>query len=242
LGTGYPDVANFSNERRELVAANRILAAQGVVDGFGHVSARLPGHTQYFLLARSMAPALVGEADVFLYDLDGVAHPSMQANSYLERFIHCEIYRARLDIGAVVHSHSHSILPFSCVQSQTLQPIFHMSGFLGEGVSRFEIRDYIEAATDMLIKNPELGKALASALGSKSVVLMRGHGSTTVARSLRSAVYRSVYAEINAAIQISAHSLGDVTFLNMEEASCAAATVEHQIDRCWNLWLRQANG
>ncbi len=125
---------------------------------------------------------------------------------YLERFIHGEIYRARPDVQAVVHSHSPNVIPFG-VTGTPLQPVFHMSGFLAEGSALFEIRD-VAGDTDMLISNASLGEALAAALGSRSTVLMRGHGSTVVGASIEQAVYRAVYAEVNARLQTQAKQLG----------------------------------
>ncbi|HEX5863092.1 MAG TPA: class II aldolase/adducin family protein, partial [Casimicrobiaceae bacterium] len=162
----------------KLVAANRILYRQGVVDGFGHASARHDQSPDHFLLARNMAPALVRREDIVTFDLDGAALDAAGRRVYLERFIHGEIYRARPDVQAVVHSHSPNVIPFG-VTKQPLRPVFHMSGFLAEGSALFEIRD-VAGDTDMLISNGPLGVALAAALGSRSAVLMRAHGSTVV--------------------------------------------------------------
>src|SRR5262245_2560089 len=140
----------------DLVDANHILYQQGVVDGFGHVSARHPENPGHFLIARSMAPALVTAADIVELDLDGrPVHPNT-AGSYLERFIHSEIYRARPDVVAVVHSHSPGIIPFGVVPGAELKPISHMGGYLGGGVPVYEIRDAGGPSTDMLVKTPEL--------------------------------------------------------------------------------------
>jgi ribulose-5-phosphate 4-epimerase/fuculose-1-phosphate aldolase len=154
--------------------------------------------------------------------------------SYLERFIHSEIYRARPDVVSVVHSHSPSVIPFG-VTGQRLRPVFHMSGFLGSGSSLFEIRD-AGGNTDMLIRDSGLGKALAKSLRQHNCVLMRGHGSTTVAPSIELAVYRAIYAEVNAKLQLQAAALGPINFLTEEEAALAAATTEGQVVRAWDLW------
>jgi HCOMODA/2-hydroxy-3-carboxy-muconic semialdehyde decarboxylase len=184
----------------DLVAANRILADQGVLDGYGHVSARHDRDPAHFLMSRSLAPELVTAADIMEYGPDSEPVDPRGRASYLERFIHGEIYRVRPDVQAVVHSHSPSVIPFGATR-QPLRPIFHMSGFLGDGAALFDIR---EAAgdTDMLISNGALGAALAKALGEKSAVLMRGHGSTVVGNSIEQAVYRAIYAEVNARLQI----------------------------------------
>ena len=221
----------------KLVVANRILYREGVVDGFGHVSARHDRSPQHFLLARSMAPALVRRADILTFDFDGKAQDAGDARPYLERFIHAEIYRVRADVHAVVHSHSPSVIPLGATK-QPLRPIFHMSGFLGEGAALFDIRD-AAGDTDMLISNGALGAAMAKALGDKSVVLMRGHGSTVVGGSVEQAAYRAIYAEVNARLQIEATQLGPVTYLNAQEARKAAAMNDAVLSRPWELWVRE---
>jgi len=221
----------------KLVVANRVLYRQGVVDGFGHVSVRhgkSPGH---FLLARNMAPALVRHDDIVTFDLDGEALDAGGRRVYLERFIHGEIYRARADVQAIVHSHSPSVIPFG-VTGQPLRPIFHMSGFLGDGAALFEIRE-VGGDTDMLIRDNRLGKALADALGARSAVLMRGHGSTVVGTSIEQALYRAIYTEVNARLQLQAVTLGEVNYLNPREAAMAAATNDTQLARVWELWQRE---
>ena len=221
----------------KVVVANRILYQQGVVDGFGHVSARHDRSPDHFLLARNMAPGLVRRDDILTFDLDGAAVDADGRRVYLERFIHGEIYRARPDVQAIVHSHSPSVIPFG-VTRQSLRPIFHMSGFLGEGAALFEIRE-VAGDTDMLISDRRLGAALAATLGARSTVLMRGHGSTVVGTSIEQAVYRAIYAEVNAKLQLQAVTLGEVTYLNEREAAKAAAINDTQLARTWELWLHQ---
>ena len=232
MGLNVPD-----NLARELALANRILYDQQIVDGLGHVSLRHPDDPSLFLLSCSRAPALVRPEDIVCYRADGSALDTEAPRPYLERFIHAEIYRARPDVQSVVHSHSLCVIPFACVQ-QPLRPIFHMAGFLGEGSAHFEIRD-AAGDTDMLISNAYLGAALARSLGSRSCVLMRGHGSTVVGTSLRQGVYRAIYAETNARLQLSAQSLGDPVYLSPREAQLASDANDGQIDRSWNLWLQR---
>ncbi len=220
----------------KLVLANRILYHQGIVDSFGHVSVRHDKAAGYFLLAHNMAPGLVRRADIVTFDLDGTALDAAGRRVYLERFIHGEIYRARQDVQSVVHSHSPSVIPFGVTQ-RPLRPVFHMSGFLAEGSALFEIREVAED-TEMLVSSGPLGAALAAALGSHSTVLMRGHGSTVVGVSLEQAVYRAIYAEVNARLQIQAIALGEVTYLNAQEAAKAAAVNDTQLARAWEFWQR----
>jgi ribulose-5-phosphate 4-epimerase/fuculose-1-phosphate aldolase len=221
----------------DLVAANHILYAQSVLDGYGHVSARHDTSQDRFWLARSMAPGLVSAGDIMEFDLSGEPVDGQGRPTYAERFIHSEIYRRRSDVKAIVHSHSPAVIPFG-VTSVPLKPIFHMSGFLGTGVPIFEIRE-IAGDTDMLVRNPGLGAALALRLGDKSAALMRGHGSVAVGISLPQAVFRAVYLEVNARLQSEAMKLGSINFLTSEEAKLAAAGNDMHVLRPWMLWKHE---
>lgn len=218
----------------DLVYANRILYDQQVVDGLGHVSVRNPDQPDSFLLSCNRAPGLVKAEDIVCYSLDGQAISQTRERPYLERFIHGEIFRARPDVMAVVHSHSPSVIPFG-VTKTALRPVFHMAGFLGQGSAQFEMQDHA-GDSDMLIREPYLGAALARSLGQHSCVLMRGHGSTVVGHSLYQVVYRAIYAEVNAKLQLQAMGIGDVHYLNEAEARLASDTNDGQIQRSWNLW------
>jgi len=222
----------------DLVAANRILYAQKIVDGLGHVSVRHDKNTQMYVLAAERAPGLVTRRDLAIYDLDSNAVTLRDRRPYNERFIHGEIYKARPDVSSVVHCHTPSFLPF-CVCQVGLRPIYHMSGFLGRGVARFEIRDFA-GMTDMLVSNPALGKALAQSLGDKQIVLMRGHGATMAGQSIKHAVFRAIYGAINAAVQLEAMRLGEVTYLADEEALKGADINDRFVDRSWALWKLEA--
>lgn len=223
----------------ELVDANHILFDQGVVDGFGHVSLRHPDRPDLFLLSRSMAPALVEGGDILCFDLDAAPVTPDAPPAYLERFIHGEIYRARSDVMAVVHSHSPAVVPFGVVGGVSLRPVCHMCGFLGRGAPVFEIRETAGDSSDLLIRDRRLGAALARALGQEAAVLMRGHGSTVVGASLRQAVFRAVYTEVGARLQSEALRLGAVTYLTEGEAAAAAAANDTQTGRAWDLWRRK---
>jgi ribulose-5-phosphate 4-epimerase/fuculose-1-phosphate aldolase len=220
----------------DLVAANRILYRQGVVDGFGHVSVRHSQRPHHFLLSRNMAPSLVTAADILEYDGDGQPVDKHAPPVYLERFIHSEIFRARPDVVAVVHSHSPAVVPFGVVTGVPLRAVCHMSSFLGATTPIFEIRDTVGPANDMLIRDARLGAALARSLADRPAVLMRGHGSTVVGNSLRQAVFRAVYTEVNAKLQAEALRLGPVTYLTDQEAELSAAVNATQINRAWDLW------
>lgn len=219
----------------DLVAANRILAKEGIVDGFGHVSVRHPATPGRFLLSRSVAPESVTVADVMEYDLDGQPIDARGRASYLERFIHSEIYRSRRDVNAVVHCHTPSLLPFT-VSSVPLRAVYHQSAFVAEGVPVFEIRD-VAGMTDLLVKDAKLAAALARVLSDKPAVLMRGHGAVIVGQSIPHVVGRSVYLDINARAQIQAATLGgSVTYITPEEAR--QRTGADVYDRAWELWKK----
>jgi ribulose-5-phosphate 4-epimerase/fuculose-1-phosphate aldolase len=224
--------------KRDLAAANRILAEHGVLDAFGHVSARHPGDSNRFLISRSLAPELVTAADLMLLDLDcNPAHGDTR-QSYLERFIHGEIYRARPDVMAIVHSHAPAVIPFAA-SSVTLRPIYHMASFLGRGAPVFDIRTRF-GPTDLLVRNHDHGRALAEVLGERDVALMRGHGYVAVASTMPVAVYRAIYTQLNAALQQQAIALGGtVTYLVPEEAALSVPTQNSVIGRPWELWKRK---
>ena len=233
--------SSLSEVIADVVVANHILARQGVVDGFGHVSVRHPDDAGKFLLSRSRAPELVEAADIMVFDLDCIAQGGDSRTAYLERYIHGEIYKARADIHAVVHSHSPSVSPFAA-SSVRLRPIYHMSGFLSGETRVFDIR-HAFGCTDMLVRNREHGAALAAELGDRGVVLMRGHGFVACGLSIPVAVYRAIYTEQNASLQQRAIALGgEVTYLDDEEARLAEATNRSVVGRPWELWKRQVQG
>ncbi len=207
----------------DLVAANRILAALEIVDGYGHVSVRHDKDPNRYLIARSIAPESVTANDVLELDLDSKPVNGGDAKMYLERFIHGEIYKARPDVKAVVHNHAASVIPFG-VTTVPLRPIYHMAGFIGRGVPIFDIRK-VAGETDMLVKTPALGVALARALGDKPAALMRGHGAVVVGDSLPQVVGRSYYLQMDAKLQAQAMALGgDITYLDAGEAAKTEGT------------------
>lgn len=222
----------------DLVVANHILVNEGVLDGFGHISARDDKNPERFLIARSMAPALVMVDDILACDLDGNVHDSQGRRTYVERFIHSEIYRTRPDVMAVIHSHSPAVIPFG-VTGARLRPICHMSGFLGAVTPVFEIRHSAGENTDLLVRNQALGRALADVLGGCAVALMRGHGSVTVGFSIQQVVFRAIYTESSARLQSQAMALGEVNFLTDAEAAATSAMNDEHLDRPWQMWKRK---
>jgi ribulose-5-phosphate 4-epimerase/fuculose-1-phosphate aldolase len=222
----------------DIVVANHILYDQGVVDGFGHVSARHDKDPSRYLLSRSMAPALVSEADIMEFDLDSNPFDARGRTPYLERFIHGEIYKARPDVMAIVHSHSPGVLPFADTDVK-LMPMNHIAGFLGSGPPVFEIRPVAGTDSDMLIRNNAIGEALAKTLGANSVALMRGHGSVAAAQSVKHVVFRAIYTEVNARTEIQALAVGKPMFLNEKEAAAAMKTNDALVERPWALWKQR---
>jgi HCOMODA/2-hydroxy-3-carboxy-muconic semialdehyde decarboxylase len=224
----------------DLAAAARILAAQGVVDGFGHVSMRHPQAPDRYLMARSIAPARVTPDDIIEYDLESNPANANGRGSFLERFIHGEIYRARPDIQSVVHSHSPSVIPFGLVNAP-VRAMFHNAAFLAAGVPVFDIRERF-GATDMLVSDSAKGVALAQVLGRRDVALMRAHGSIACGASLQIAVFRAVYTEVNARIQHWTTALaGGAPIAALDEAEGRLADGPNQTAgmRAWDLWRAQ---
>jgi len=222
----------------DLVAANRILAAHGVIDAYGHVSVRSPRDPKRFILARAIAPETVQAEDLLEYGLDGEpVDASRTRDSVTERYIHSEVYRARPEVMAVVHNHSPSVVPFS-VTDVPLRALFHMAAFIGEGVPNFEIRR-VKKGSDLLIRTSELGRALAKTLAAKPAALMRGHGSVVVGENLQRAVGRSVYLELSARMQMQALLLSrKVTWLDAAEVKASNPVQDYQ--RAWPLWRAKA--
>ena len=223
----------------DLVAANHILAAEGVVDGYGHVSVRHDKNPNRYLIARSMAPELVTADDIVELDLDSVPVDLRGRKLYLERFIHGEIYKARPDVKSVVHHHSPAVIPFG-VSKVPLRPVYHMASFVGLGVPLFEIRD-AGGVTDMLVGSPQLGSALAKVLGDKPAALMRGHGAVVVGRTVVESVGRSIYLQMNARLQAQAMALGsDITYLDAGEVAKTQGLGGGGYERAWELWKKKA--
>ena len=228
----------------DLVAANRVLADQGVVDGFGHVSVRHDQSPDRYLISRSLAPALVTAADILEYDLDSRPVDARGRNLYSEVFIHGEIYKTRPDVNAVVHSHAPSVIALG-VAGVSPRPVYHMSSFIGSGLPVFDIRKEMGEDTNMLVRTAERGRALARVLGKRPAALMRGHGAVITANALPLVVFRSVYLQINSALQAQALSLNPgTTFLTEREAELVDKELwdQNRHLRAWELWKEKAMG
>jgi ribulose-5-phosphate 4-epimerase/fuculose-1-phosphate aldolase len=225
----------------DLVAASRILAEHGVLDAYGHVSARSDREPGRFVMSRSLAPALVTRADLMELDADSEPLRGDKRKGFLERYIHGEIYRARPEVMAVVHSHSPSVIPFGVTRTR-LRPIYHMGSFLWSGAPVFDIRK-VRENNDLLIRDRPLGKALATTLSTNTCVLMRGHGMTVIGDGVPEAVFRAIYTEMNARLQLQAAQLdGPIEFLSDEEGRRSTASNRGTVERPWELWKKQASG
>ncbi len=222
----------------DLAAASRILADQGVFDAAGHVSMRHPHQAERFLMSRSLAPALVTADDIMEFTLECEACDARGRTGFIERFLHGGIYRTRSDVMAIAHGHSPSVIPFGLVATP-MRATYHNAAFLAAGVPVFDIRDTF-GATDIVINSAERGAALAETLGDKSVVLLRAHGFAAVGPSLQAAVFRAVFTEVSARVQLQAAALGGpIAALDAEEGHKADAINLATLGRSWDLWKRR---
>src|SRR3979409_1921996 len=226
---------------QDLVAASRILAAHEVLSAYGDVSARGARRPARFLMSRSRAPALVTAADMMELDADSEPLPGERRKGFIERYIHGEIYRVRPEVMVVVHSHSPSVIPFGVTRTK-LRPIYHMGSFLWSGAPVWDIRK-VREENDLLVRDRPLGAALAGALGKCNCVLMRGHGMTVVGATVPEAVFRAIYTEMNARLQIQAMQLeGPIEFLREAEGRGATKSNRGTLERPWELWKKEALG
>jgi HCOMODA/2-hydroxy-3-carboxy-muconic semialdehyde decarboxylase len=224
----------------DIVLASRILADQGVLDGFGHVSARNPAAVERFFLSRARAPELVEPGDILEFDADSEPLAPTPHRLFAERVIHGAIYRARPDVMAVCHHHAPSMLPF-CITGAALVPVFHLGATMGASVPVWDSQDEF-GDTDLLVSTPEQGRSLARALGESWTVLMRRHGVTVAGRSIREVTFRAVYGARNAEILSRAMALGGVKPLTAGERALAGEFNLKPIalDRAWEVWARRA--
>jgi HCOMODA/2-hydroxy-3-carboxy-muconic semialdehyde decarboxylase len=227
---GDPDEARI----QDLITASHILTHEGILDSFGHVSVRSAKDPDRFFIPRAMPPALVSRADIVEVGLDckPVAPGAPRLNG--ERFIHCQVYKARSDVQSVIHTHDPAVIPFG-LAGVPLRPVIAQAGFLPPETPLFEVREAnaSDKRRGILVLNADLGDALARKLGANPVILMRGHGNAVVGRSVREATVRTIYTHINAQAQSAAMSLGkSVTALDDAELATNAAE-NFDGDRPW---------
>jgi HCOMODA/2-hydroxy-3-carboxy-muconic semialdehyde decarboxylase len=221
----------------QLALANRMVAHEGVLDGFGHISIRHPGNPDRYLLARSRSPELIEPMDILEFNLDSEVLTPGDLLPYGECVIHGEIYKARPDVTAVVHHHSPAILPF-CVTGAELVPIMGLGSTMGTKVPFWDSQDEF-GDTPMVLTTSEHGASLARALGPQAMVLMRRHGATVVGASLQEAVFRSIHTHRNAELLLRALALGTVTPLTRGETeqACDYSLRERPMGRAWEYWV-----
>ena len=226
---------------RDVVIANRILAHEGVVDAYGHVSVRHPLDPTRYLLSRSRAPELVERGDIVEFDLEGKSVGGDTRAPYLERFIHGAIYEARPEVQAVVHAHAEAVLPFT-ISATPLRPVVHMASFIGARIPVWDIRDNF-GDTNLLVVNTAQGRDLARGLGGARVALMRGHGFVAAGRSLPEAVRIGVYMPVNARVLLDALRLGEVKALSRGEIEAHASMKpdDPAMWRAWEYWAVRAD-
>ena len=219
----------------DLAAASRILVDQGVFDAAGHVSMRHPRNADRFFMPRSLAPALVTADDIMEFTLDCEACDARGRAPFIERYLHGGIYKKRPDVMAIAHGHSAAVIPFGLVATP-MRATYHNAAFLAAGVPVFDIRNKF-GATDIVISSAEKGAALAEALGDKAVLLLRAHGFVAVAPTLQSAVFRAIFTEVSARVQLQAAALGGpIAALDEEEGRKADAINLATVGRSWELW------
>lgn len=215
-------MANALAEAREQLArANRILANEGVLDAFGHVTLRHPDNPNSYLMSCSRSSELVQADDILEFTLESEPVVPPKSRLYAERVIHGEVFKARPDVNAVCHHHAASILPF-CISGAELKPVFHLGATMGDVVPFWDARDEF-GNTSLIVKEPAEGASLARALGPHWTVLMRRHGATAAGTTLAELVFRCIYTARNAALQMQAKMLGHVSPLNGEETELAGS-------------------
>jgi HCOMODA/2-hydroxy-3-carboxy-muconic semialdehyde decarboxylase len=220
----------------ELALANRILAHEGVLDAFGHVSMRHPTHPDRYLLSRSRSPLLIEPEDILEFTLDSEPVRPPKALLYAERVIHGCIYQARSDVIAVCHHHAPAVMPF-CIAGKPIVPVFHLGAAMGEQAPFWDQHDEF-GDTNLLVVKPEEGRSLARALGKHSAVLMNRHGATVVGTNLKELVARAIFMCQNAEYQLRALALGVPEPLHRGEVKLAGtiSAMPNVVNRTWEFW------
>jgi HCOMODA/2-hydroxy-3-carboxy-muconic semialdehyde decarboxylase len=227
-------------EFKRLIAANRILAREEVVDAFGHISVRDPENPKRYIMARSRSPELVEHADLIRFEQDGRSLDPGNRTPYGERMIHGAVYEARADVNSVVHNHAYSLLPFS-ITGRTIEPMVHVASVIGSDIPTWDIATQFNE-TDMLVRTMDQGRSLAAVLGRNACALMRGHGAVVAAASIKQAVMIAIYLKINAEIQLQAMGIGTPRGLSAREVELSRETQFSPLalDRAWEYFCARA--
>jgi HCOMODA/2-hydroxy-3-carboxy-muconic semialdehyde decarboxylase len=220
----------------ELALANRILAHEGVLDAFGHVSVRHPADPGRYLLSRSRSPLLIEPDDILEYTLDSEPVRPPKVHLYAERVIHGCIYQARSDVMAVCHHHAPAVMPFA-VAGIPIVPVFHLGAAMGEEAPFWDQHDEF-GDTNLLVMKQEEGHSLARTLGRHSAVLMNRHGATVVGGGLKELVSRAIFMCQNAEYQMRSLALGAPQPLHRGEVKLAGmlSLLPNVVTRTWEYW------
>lgn len=222
-----PDLQQLKND---VVSACRILSREKLVQGFGHVSARIID-SDLFIITPRISLALVTEAELLTMNLDGhvVAgdHPAP-----FEAALHIAIMRMRPRVNAITRIHARVANIFS-VTDRKLEPVHNHGSFFAGGVPVFYLPD--------LIATEQLGEEVASTLGDQPAVLLRGNGQVTVGRTVPEAVMMAIYLEEAAEILHGALQIGTPIPLSSDEAAKRQVEALPPVDlqRAWNYFKNQ---
>ena len=234
-------MAKLDDALEELVTANRILASQGIVDSYGHVTIRNPDNPEHYFMSRARAPERVEIGDIMEFTLEGDPVDAKGRRPYLERFIHGALYEMRPEVMSVVHNHSPSTIPYG-VTGHKMRPLMHVCGSIGHQVPIWDSHKKF-GDTDLLVTSMAMGRDLAKAVGKGRTALMRGHGAVVVGTDLRLAVFTAVYLELNAKLQAQAEAMGKVKFLTKGEVDKTMSNTASpaNVARAWENWCRAAD-
>lgn len=225
---------NVETLREQLVRAGEILASEGYADlTLGHVSARVPDSDSFLIKRKGMAIDEVRLEDVVEVGFDGALRDDGDFELHLENVIHAEIYRARPDVGAVVHGHP----PYATALAATtadLAILGHDAVLFADGLGRYD--DSID-----LVTTPTEGAAVAQALGSRRAVLLANHGVVVVGNDVPWAVLAAVTLERAVVIQSIATNLGPLRPIPPAQAIRLAPMKYRDafVEEYWHLWLRR---
>ena len=223
--------------KEKIATSTRILVRERLIGPFGHPSTRIPGTDLVAVLGHTHDDvkdlAETDTEDVVVMDLDGeVVEGTMEAPG--ERFMHTEIYKARPDVGAVIHAHPMHCIAFS-ITDVPLAPVWHLCTLFADGVPIYD--------SAVQIDNPERGRSVAAALGDRKGVLLKGHGLTVVGTSIEEATVSAVNLERSARLQIMAGGLGAVEAINRAELTgemlTDGLTLEEYTHTQWDYWAME---
>lgn len=192
---------------RDLVAANRVLADQDILNAYGHISVRNGSRSDRFFLSRSRSAELVELSDIVEFGPDGEAVELTDVRLYMERYIHAAAYELLPEVNCVLHAHTEAMLPFG-VSDVPLVPVIGGASGMGPAAPVWDIADRFGDATNLLVTSMDMGRDLAMALNGSSLALMRGHGFVAVGPTVLSVVRLAIECAQNARVLLAATALG----------------------------------